>query len=227
MITNFKTFSLLILLIATGIIAPLQFIYSDDSNSDDDTELRTILFLGNSLSAGYGLDPQEAFPARIEAKIDSLDWAFKVVNAGLSGETTSGGLRRINWLLKQKVDVLVIELGGNDGLRGIPVDLTEKNLQGIIDKARKKHPDMTIVLAGMEVPPNMGDDYAAKFRKIYPGIAKANSVTLIPFLLEGVGGVPELNLPDQIHPTAEGHKLVAENVWTYLAPVLKQLLGEN
>ena len=224
MIKQFKSFSLLLLIALVGVAVPLLFIYSDDLSAGEDTEKRRILFLGNSLSAGYGLDPQEAFPAQVGLKIDSLEWDFEVINAGLSGETTSGGLRRIGWLLKQKVDVLVLELGGNDGLRGIPVELTRENLAGIIDKTREKYPDVKVVLAGMEVPPNMGDDYAAGFRKIYPEVAKEKDATLIPFLLNGVGGIPELNLPDQIHPTAEGHKIVAETVWQYLKPVLESMI---
>jgi acyl-CoA thioesterase-1 len=142
---------------------------------------KVILFLGDSLSAGFGLDVAEAFPSLIQKRIEQEKLPFKVVNAGLSGETTAGGLRRIDWLLKQKVDVLVIELGGNDGLRGIAPSETEKNLQGIIDKAREKNPDMVIVLAGMQAPPNMGKDYTEKFRAIFPRLAKKNSITLIPF----------------------------------------------
>jgi acyl-CoA thioesterase-1 len=185
---------------------------------------KVILFLGDSLSAGFGLDVAEAFPSLIQKRIEQEKLPFKVVNAGLSGETTAGGLRRIDWLLKQKVDVLVIELGGNDGLRGIAPSETEKNLQGIIDKAREKNPDMVIVLAGMQAPPNMGKDYTEKFRAIFPRLAKKNSITLIPFLLEGVAGNPNLNLPDGIHPTAEGHRLIAQTVWSTLNPVLTRTI---
>lgn len=188
------------------------------------TENRTILFMGDSLTAGYGLEPSQAFTSLIQGKIHKEGMPFKVVNAGLSGETTSSGLRRIDWLLKQKIDVLVIELGGNDGLRGIALDLTQRNLQDMIDKARAKYPGIRIVLAGMEVPPNMGDTYTTEFRKMYPELSKKNNVTLIPFLLEGVGDRPELNQRDGIHPTAEGHVIVAETVWKYLRPVLKSLL---
>jgi len=185
---------------------------------------KVILFLGDSLSAGFGLDVAEAFPSLIQKRIEQEKLPFKVVNAGLSGETTAGGLRRIDWLLKQKVDVLVIELGGNDGLRGIAPSETEKNLQGIIDKARERNPDMVIVLAGMQAPPNMGKDYTEKFRAIFPRLAKKNSITLIPFLLEGVAGNPNLNLPDGIHPTAEGHRLIAQTVWSTLNPVLTRTI---
>ncbi|MCK6559128.1 arylesterase [bacterium] len=184
---------------------------------------RTILFLGNSLAAGFGLDPELAFPALIQQKIDSLGWNFNVVNAGLSGETSSGGLRRIDWLLQRDVDVLFLELGANDGLRGIPLELTKQNLQAIIARVRAKNPAVKIVIAGMMVPPNLGAEYTRAFRAIFPDLAKRNQAALVPFLLEGVGGVPELNLPDGIHPTAAGHRIVAQNVWKVLRPVLQPL----
>jgi acyl-CoA thioesterase-1 len=186
-------------------------------------EPKVVLFFGDSLSAGLGIDPAQAFPALIQKKIDSAKWNFKVINAGLSGETSAGGLRRADWLLRQKVDVLVLELGGNDALRGIDVETTKKNLQGIIDAAKAKHPTVKIVLAGMQAPPNMGQSYAKAFQSIYPDLAKKNNVPLIPFLLEGIGGNPKLNLPDGIHPTPEGHKIVSEVVWKTLSPVLKEL----
>lgn len=185
---------------------------------------RVILFLGDSLSAGYGLDPEQAFPALIQDRIDGQGLPFEVVNAGLSGDTTSGGLARIDWLLKRPVDVLFLELGGNDGLRGISPKVTSKNLQGIIDKTRQSYPEAAVVVAGMLVPPNMGPDYFAQFRSVFPEIASRNNATLIPFLLEGVAGRPELNLPDGIHPTARGHGLVAEHVWGFLKPILEQRL---
>lgn len=195
---------------------------AEAESAEPATERRpVILFLGDSLSAGYGLDPEQAFPALIQRKIDARGWDYEVVNAGVSGDTTSGGLRRIDWLLKRPVDVLVLELGGNDGLRGIPPDITYRNLQGIIDKTREQYPDAAVVVAGMLVPPNMGPDYFNQFREIFPEIAERNDAVLIPFLLEGVGGRRELNLPDGIHPTAEGHKIVAEHVWNYLEPLLE------
>lgn len=181
---------------------------------------KVVLFLGDSLSAGFGLDVTQAFPSLVQGKIEQEKLPFKVVNAGLSGETTAGGLRRIDWLFKQKIDVLVIELGGNDGLRGIEPSETEKNLQGIINKMREKNPDARIVLAGMQAPPNMGKTYTEKFRALFPALAKKNSIELIPFLLEGVAGNPRLNLPDGIHPTAEGHQIVAETIWKTLNPIL-------
>ncbi|WP_211345540.1 arylesterase [Paraflavitalea soli] len=179
-----------------------------------------IVFFGNSLTAGYGLDPTEAFPAVIQAKIDSLHLPYKVVNAGLSGETTAGGKGRIDWLLQQPVDVFVLELGGNDGLRGIPVSETGKNLQEIIDRVKAKYPQAKILLAGMQVPPNMGSKYAGEFRAVFKMLADKNNVPLVPFLLEGVGGVPELNQADGIHPTAKGAVIVAENVWKVLKGLL-------
>lgn len=184
-------------------------------------EKRTILFLGDSLTAGYGLDEERAFPTVVQAKIDSLGMPFEVVNAGLSGETSSGGLRRVGWLLRREVDVLVLALGANDALRGVPLEVTRKSLQGIVDQTKEKYQDVKIVIAGMEAPPNLGEAYTDGFRAIFKDLAKKNDVALIPFLLAGVAGVPELNLPDRIHPTEAGHRIVAENVWQVLEPVLK------
>lgn len=184
---------------------------------------RTVVVLGDSLAAGYGLDPSESFPALLKKKVDAAGMKFTVVNAGVSGDTTAGGLRRIDWLLKRRVDVLVLELGGNDGLRGIPVGVTKTNLQAIIDRTKQKYPRAQIVIAGMQMPPNMGAAYTADFARLFPDLAKANHAALVPFLLEGVGGRPELNLPDLIHPTAEGQKIVAENVWRILRPVLDKV----
>lgn len=186
-----------------------------------------ILFLGNSLSAGYGIDSESAFPSLIQKRIDSLGWEFHVVNAGLSGETTSGGLRRVDWLLRQPIRVLVLELGGNDGLRGVPVEVTRENLEQIIAKTRQRYPESEIVLAGMQIPPNLGHDYTRRFRGIYTSLAESEDTHLIPFLLEGVGGVDSLMQGDGIHPTVEGHKIVAENVWDVLKPVLDNLRTES
>lgn len=177
----------------------------------------TILFFGNSLTAGYGVEPSEAFPALIQNRFDSLGLSYKVVNAGVSGETTSGGNSRIDWVLRQPVDVFVLELGGNDGLRGIPLTETRQNLQAIMDKVKAKYPAAKIILAGMQIPPNMGKTYANEFRDLYTELAEKNNVTLIPFLLEGVGGIRQLNQSDGIHPTPEGHRIVAGNVWGILA----------
>ena len=181
---------------------------------------KTILFYGNSITAGYGLDPAQAFPALIGKRLDSLNINYKVVNAGLSGETTAGGKSRINWVLRQPVAVFVLELGGNDGLRGVSLVSTRQNLQAIIDTVRIKYPDCKIVLAGMQVPPNLGTDYTQEFKGIYKELADKNKLPLIPFLLDRVGGISRLNLPDGIHPTAEGHRIVAETVWQTLKEVI-------
>jgi len=184
------------------------------------TKQKNILFFGTSLTAGYGLDPTEAYPALIQNRIDSLKMPYNVINGGLSGETSAGGKARIDWLLKQRVDIFVLELGANDGLRGLPVAQTTKNLQAIIDRVKAKYPDVKMVLAGMQVPPNMGAKYAADFKNMFPELAKKNQMALIPFLLDKVGGVPKLNQADGIHPTAEGDKILAENVWVVLRGLL-------
>lgn len=193
---------------------------STAGNTDSITKKKTIVFFGNSLTAGYGLSPTEAFPAIIQNKIDSLGLPYKVVNAGVSGETSSGGNARIDWILRQPLDVFVLELGANDGLRGIPLTETKKNLQSIIDKVKAKYPAAKLVLAGMQIPPNMGQTYISEFRTIYPDLASKNKIALIPFLLEGVGGELKLNQQDGIHPTAEGHHILAENVWRELKALL-------
>ncbi|HAS43512.1 MAG TPA: arylesterase [Microscillaceae bacterium] len=198
----------------------------DSINKVNETKgKKTILFLGNSLTFGYGLDdPQEnSFPALIQKRIDSLLLPYKVINAGLSGETTTGGRERINWLLKQKVDIMVLELGGNDGLRGQSTKVMEENLQEIMDIARRRYKKIKILLAGMEAPPNMGPQYTTSFRNVYKTLAEKNeAVTLIPFILEGVGGKPELNQNDGIHPTGEGHQIMANTVWKYLEKFLEK-----
>jgi acyl-CoA thioesterase-1 len=181
---------------------------------------KSIVFFGNSITAGYGLQLSEAFPALIQHKIDSLQLPYTAINAGVSGETSADGVARIDWILRQPVDIFVLELGGNDGLRGIPVSETKKNLQLIMDKVKAKNPSCQIVLAGMQIPPNMGKRYTDEFRNMYPELAKKNDVRLIPFLLEGVGGEARLNLEDGIHPTAEGHTILAQNVWSVLEPML-------
>jgi acyl-CoA thioesterase-1 len=182
--------------------------------------LKHILFFGNSLTAGFGVNPNQAFPALIGHRIDSLHLPYQVTNAGLSGETTAGGKNRIAWVLRQPVDIFVLELGANDGLRGIPVTETAANLQAIIDAVKAKYPAARIVLAGMQIPPNMGAAYATAFRDTFRKLAEKNKAALIPFLLQGVGGIPGLNQQDGIHPTAEGHKIVANNVWRVLKPLL-------
>lgn len=186
-------------------------------------DTKRILFFGDSITAGHGVNKDKAYPALIQQKIDSLDWNFKVVNAGLSGETSAGGLRRVDWMLRQPVSVFVLELGGNDGLRGLDLENTRKNLQKIIDKVRKKYPDAKIIVAGMQVPPNLGPEYTKKFKGMYPELAKKNDAELIPFLLEKVGGNPEYNQSDDIHPNAKGHQIVAQTVWDTLMPILDKM----
>jgi acyl-CoA thioesterase-1 len=181
---------------------------------------KVILFFGDSLTAGYGLSTEEAFPALTERLLSTSGGNVKVVNAGLSGETSAGGLSRIDWILRQPIDIFVLELGANDGLRGLPLDQTRKNLQAIIDKVKAKYPQTKFVMAGMMVPPNMGKEYATEFKKIYPDLAKKNKATLIPFILEDVGGIEKLNQADGIHPNVEGHKIIARNISKILRPLL-------
>lgn len=178
--------------------------------------VKNILFFGTSLTAGLGVDPDQAYPALIQQKIDSLALPYKVINAGLSGETSAAGKSRIDWLLRQPVDIFVLELGANDGLRGLPVKETQANIQAVVDHVKKKYPKVKLLMAGMQMPPSMGEKYTSDFKNIFPVIAKKNSMDLIPFLLNGVGGIPDLNQKDGIHPTPAGHKILAENVWTVL-----------
>ena len=180
-----------------------------------------IVVLGDSITAGYGLDRDEAYPALLQQKITAAGLPFTVVNAGVSGDTTAGGLRRLDWSLQGGAAVLIVALGGNDGLRGIAPKQTEENLAAIIQRARAKLPGIKIIIAGMEMPANMGADFVARYRALFPEVAKAGNAALVPFLLEGVGGVAGLNQADQIHPNVEGQKLVAENVWKVLRPILE------
>jgi acyl-CoA thioesterase-1 len=181
---------------------------------------QNILFFGTSLTAGYGVDPTEAYPALIQKKIDSLHLHYKVINGGLSGETSAAGRNRIDWLLKQHIDIFVLELGANDGLRGLPVKETRANLQAVIDKVKKKYPEIKMVMLGMQMPPNLGADYTAAFKALFSDLAAKNNMTYVPFLLDGVGGVSKLNQQDGIHPTAEGHQILAQNVWLKLQGIL-------
>ena len=225
------TFSLLIVLF--GFLSLVSCKNNSDSQTEEQTSIaqenpaaeneentQTILFFGNSLTAGMGLDSEESFPALIQDRIDSLELDYNVINAGLSGETTAAGKNRIEWVMNQDVDIFVLELGANDGLRGVPVSETRKNLQDIMDHVRSENPDIRIILAGMQMPPNLGQEYTSDFKDLFPDLAAQNDVELIPFLLEGVAGDPELNQGDGIHPTAEGQKIVADNVWTILKPML-------
>lgn len=187
-----------------------------EENQQPESSKKSIVFFGTSLTAALGLDPEEAYTAHIQRKIDSLDLNYEVVNAGLSGETTASGLNRLDWVLNQQVDVFVLELGANDGLRGVPIEETRKNLQEIIDRVENNNPGVEIILVGMQIPPNMGEEYTREFREMFPELARENDLVLIPFLLEGVAGDPKLNQQDGIHPTAEGQKIMAETVWEVL-----------
>lgn len=187
--------------------------------SQDDR--KKIIFFGDSLTAGYGLTLQDAFPYLIQQRIDSLGLPYEVINAGLSGETTAGGANRIDWILRTEPAIFILELGGNDGLRGLSLDQTRTNLEGMIDKVRKRNPEAVILLAGMQMFPNMGPEYINQFKETFPTVASEKKVELIPFLLEGVGGEEDLNQPDGIHPNEAGHKIVAETVWKFLEPHLK------
>lgn len=186
-----------------------------------------VLFLGNSLTAGLGVRPDQAFPALIQQKIDSAGLDFRVRNAGVSGATSADGLRRIDWVLQGPVQVLVLELGANDALRGLDPAAMKRNLQAIIDHARRYNPRMAIVLAGMLAPPNLGKDYTRRYDAVFPALARESHTALVPFLLQGVAGIPSLNQADGIHPTPAGHRIVAANVWRVLAPVLRRLAARR
>jgi acyl-CoA thioesterase I len=195
----------------------------DDVPPAPDTGNRgRIVFLGTSLTAGLGLDPDQAYPALIQGRLDAEGLRFEAVNAGVSGETSAGARRRIDWLLRLPVSVVVIETGANDGLRGLEVDSLRSNIQAIIDQARRQSPKPAIVLVGMRAPPNLGAGYSRRFERVYPELAKENGLSIVPFLLEGVAGRPGLNQADMIHPTAEGQQRMAETVWEVLEPLLKR-----
>jgi acyl-CoA thioesterase I len=187
-----------------------------------DAAARNVLFVGTSLTAGYGVGDNVAWPAIIQQKIDAAGLPFRAVNAGISGETSAGGLRRIDWSLQAPVDVLVLELGANDGLRGLDPDAMRRNLTEILRRTRDRYPDAALVVVGMEAPPNLGDAYTAGFRRVYIELARDFSAAYVPFLLDGVAGDPALNIDDGIHPNAEGHRIAAANVWPVLEPILRQ-----
>jgi acyl-CoA thioesterase-1 len=193
---------------------------ASDAATDAADDRPVILFVGTSLTAGLGLDPSDAYPALIQQKVDAAGLRYRVVNAGVSGETSAGAKSRLGWLLRQPVAVLVLETGANDGLRGQDPDATRANIQAILDAARRHEPKPRLAVVAMEALPNYGEDYRRRFRAIYPELAKANGATLVPFLLDGVAGDPRLNQPDGIHPTAEGERRVAQNVWKALRPIL-------
>ena len=184
------------------------------------TNKKAIVFFGNSLTAAYQLTKEQGFPALIQEKIDSLGLPYHCVNAGLSGETTADGVNRIDWVLQQPMDIFILELGGNDALRGLPITESRKNLQAIVDKVKAARPDCKIIIAGMMAPPNLGATYTNAFRDMYPELARKNKALLIPFLLDKVGGEATLNLEDGIHPNIAGHKIVAETVWKVLKTAL-------
>ena len=181
---------------------------------------RLILFFGDSLTAGYGLDEDESFPSLIQDRIDSLGLPYQVINAGLSGETTAGGKNRIGWVLNQEPAIFILELGANDMLRGLDLNETSKNLEAIIETVQSEYPDTKLVIAGMQAPPNMGKDYTSEFAKIFSELAIKYEAALIPFLLKDVAGIESLNLGDGKHPNASGQKIVMENVWSIISPLL-------
>jgi len=209
-------------LVALGFPAWLRGAPGAAPEAGGGAERQTVVVLGDSLAAGFGLELSEAFPALLQGQVAKAGLNATVVNAGVSGDTSAGGLRRIDWLLKRAVHVLVLELGGNDGLRGIPVPVTRTNLQAIIERTKQKYPEAKVVIVGMQMPTNMGPEYNASFARIFPELARVNGAALVPFLLEGVAGRPELNQPDLIHPTAEGQQILAENVWKVLRPLLEK-----
>ncbi len=198
-------------------------IVSDTSISEKNSIAKNIIFFGNSLTAAHGLDPSDGFVSLIQQRIDSLGFPYKAINAGLSGETTAGGKERVGWVIRQPVDIFVLELGGNDALRGILPNISFENLDAIIASVKEKYPSSKIVLSGMEAPPNMGEKYTTAFRKMYPDLALKHGAYLIPFFLDGVAGIPELNQGDRIHPNKKGQIILVENVWK----VLEELIIKN
>lgn len=208
---------LLMIFLLIGMIMPLTT-YAQSGSPESP---KRVVILGDSLTAGYGLDPSQAYPSLLQKRLDALGTGWKVVNAGVSGDTTAGGVRRIDWSLSQGAEILIIALGGNDGLRGVPVREVKKNLEAMIERARAKAPNVKIILSGMQMPESMGAGYASEFGKVFAEVARARGTLLIPYLLEGVGGVSSLNQPDGIHPTLEGQKRLAETVWKTLEPVVR------
>jgi acyl-CoA thioesterase I len=209
--------------LAAIIAFPLQ---STEAAKHDVTKVITILALGDSLTAGFGLSRQEAYPALIAEKMRSANYQFEVINAGSSGDTTAGGLQRLPSLLRgKKIDVLILALGINDAFRGVPVEQMRSNLQAIIDRTRARHPNVSIIVAGMQLPLAASDSYVRAFSEMFGALAEKNHTALIPYLLEGVGGDPELNQPDRVHPNAAGQRVLAENVWRVLEPILRKRSG--
>jgi acyl-CoA thioesterase I len=211
----------LMLSVGSGCEAGERAPAGDPPPSPPDGQRGRIVFLGTSLTAGLGLDPDQAYPALLQQKIDSAGLPFVAVNAGVSGETSAGARRRVDWLFREPVAVLVIETGANDGLRGQEVDSLAANIQAIIDRANRQQPRPRIVLTGMRAPPNYGLGYTRRFRAAYADLAKRNHLPLVPFLLEDVAGVDSLNQADLMHPTVMGQRLIAATVWRVLEPVLR------
>jgi acyl-CoA thioesterase-1 len=181
---------------------------------------RRIVVLGDSLTAGLGLPADQAYPSLLQQRLDANGFNYEVVNAGVSGDTSAGGLSRLDWALDGDVRVLIVALGGNDALRALPADELKQNLSRIIERAQARH--IAVMLAGMEAPPNFGRDYLVSFHQVYPALAKQYHVAFLPFLLDGVAGNTELNQRDGIHPTAQGARIVADNVWTTLKPIVEE-----
>ena len=207
---------------STEEVVKSEAIQTDTSKASTESSQKNILCFGNSLTAGYGIDDEsKIWPTLLQKRIDSLELGYNVINAGLSGETTAGGAGRIDWVLNQKVDIFFLELGANDMLRGLDVNSTNENLKKILDKVHAKYPGIPIVLAGMMAPPNMGKDYEKAYNAIFPTLSKEYKAALIPFFLEGVAGIPELNLKDGKHPNENGQLVVLENVWQAMSPLLK------
>lgn len=216
----FLSFFLFALAACNSTTEKKEMVAEQETKPQQETQKKKIIFFGNSITAGYQLDPNDAFPALIQEKIDSLDLNYDCINAGNSGETTSGGLNRLDWVLKNGCEVFVLELGANDGLRGLDLSQTEANLNQIINTVLKKVPNAKVLVCGMKVPPSMGDAYARQYDEVFARIGQRDDISFIPFLLDGVAGIPKLNLEDGIHPTEEGHKILAETVWDKLKPLL-------
>jgi len=200
--------------------APRSIEHSPSPIDSTDDQRPRIVALGDSLTAGLGLDPRDAYPAVLQKRIDGEGWRYRVINAGVSGDTSAGGLRRADWALEGDVRILIIALGGNDALRGLPPEALKRNIGDIIERAQKR--GINVALAGMEAPPELGPAYAAAFHRVYGDLARQYHVAFVPFLLQGVAGNEELNQPDRIHPTAAGARILADNVWTVLRPLLKE-----
>ena len=213
--TSLKQLTLFVILWATCAVSTGR---GDPANVSAD---KRIVILGDSITAGYGLPPANAYPALLQKRLDQAGLPFQIINAGVSGDTTAGGLRRVDWALSNGAGILIIALGGNDGLRGTTPKQTAQNLHAIIQAARKKIPNLRILIAGMRMPDNMGEAFVKEFAELYERVASEESTELIPFLLEGVGGLHEFNQPDMIHPNAAGHARVAMNVWSVLEKMLK------